>query len=500
MKRFLATLFVSASISTMSAQEVLVGDMNGDGKLTISDVTNLAETITGKKSAKTLNVISIDNKKIAGTWTSKSSTITFEENGTTKYANGTKYKYLPSEGMVLIYNFYGKAINVFNVLSITDDYMVISKSGDSDYEFYHKGNVYINTPLQDIVTVSEGITFSINNSDSAFPWVNNSGTLHPTNTGVNSSDSYIAMQVSCEEDFVVSFDWEVSSENFYDYLYYSVDGGSKTKYSGKQNLQHKLIQLKAGTHTIAFGYYKDSNMGENEDIGWISNITIKKVSQIGDYNGHDYVDLGLASGTKWATMNVGANKVTDSGNYYAWGETSSKTNYSWSTYIVTSTGNCGTSNDPMKEYVYPNSKTIAETQYDVAHTKWGGTWRMPTSAEFTELRNSCYWEWTTNYKGTSISGYIVYKVKSNADRGLYSFDQPSLSATYSTADTHIFLPASGLYSNGTINSNNTYGYYWSSTSGANNAEYAYYFAFNNKHIGWGEFGRYFGRTIRPISE
>lgn len=500
MKRFLATLLVSASISTLSAQDILVGDMNGDGELTISDVTNLVETITGKSSIKTLNAISINNKKIAGTWTSKSNTITFGENGTTKFANGSKYKYLSSEGIVIIYNSSGKAINVFNVLSITDDYMVISKSGDSDYEFYLKGNTYTNPSFQDIVTVSEGISFSINNSDSAFPWVKNSGTLQPTNTGVNSSNSYITMQVSCEEDFVTSFDWEVSSENFYDYLYYSVDGGSKIKYSGKQNLQHKLIQLKAGTHTIVFGYYKDSNMGENEDIGRISNITIKKVSQIGDYNGHDYVDLGLASGTKWATMNVGANNVTEQGKYYAWGEVSSKVNYSWNTYIATSPEICGKSNDPLKDFVYPNTKAITSTMYDVAHTEWGGTWRMPTSAEFTELRNGCYWEWTTNYKGTPISGYIVYKVKNNADRGLYSFDQPALSATYSTTDTHIFLPASGLYSNGTINSNNTYGYYWSSTSGANNAEYAYYFAFNNKHIGWGEYSRYFGRSIRPISE
>ena len=101
-----------------------------------------------------------------------------------------------------------------------------------------------------------------------------------------------------------------------------------------------------------------------------------------NYNGHEYVDLGLPSGLKWATCNVGASSPEVYGGYYAWGETEEKSSYSWSTYKW-----CNGSYDTMTKYCTSSSygtvdnKTTLDPQDDVAHVKWGGRWRMPTLEE-----------------------------------------------------------------------------------------------------------------------
>lgn len=108
-------------------------------------------------------------------------------------------------------------------------------------------------------------------------------------------------------------------------------------------------------------------------------------SYIGTANGHDYVDLDLPSGTKWATCNVGASKPEDYGDYYAWGETATKSEYKWDTYKY------GSSWDDVTNI----GSNIAGTQYDVAHVKWGGNWRLPTLEQSKELFENTTSEWTT---------------------------------------------------------------------------------------------------------
>ena len=97
---------------------------------------------------------------------------------------------------------------------------------------------------------------------------------------------------------------------------------------------------------------------------------------MGRINGHEYVDLGLS--VRWATCNVGANNPEDYGDYYAWGETKTKKEYTEE--------NCET---------YKNIGDIKGTSRDVAHVRWGSPWRMPTEEESQELIDNCDWEWTT---------------------------------------------------------------------------------------------------------
>ena len=142
-------------------------------------------------------------------------------------------------------------------------------------------------------------------------------------------------------------------------------------------------------------------------------------------NGREWIDLGLPSGLKWATMNVGATNPGDYGEHY--GGSVSK-------------------------------------EYDAATKYWGGAWRTPTRSEMEELVNCCYWVWTSNYNGTNKAGYIVYKVKSSSDKGQIVTSDKTPSSSYSLSDSHIFLPAAGsCWETEDVDFAGTDGYYWSST-------------------------------------
>ena len=194
-------------------------------------------------------------------------------------------------------------------------------------------------------------------------------------------------------------------------------------------------------------------------------------------NGHKFVDLGLPSGLLWAACNVGAATAADDGDYYAWGETATKTDYYCSTYTWTSDGG-----STFTKYT-TDGKTVLDKEDDAAYVNWGSSCRMPTIDEFTELRNSdnCTWTWTsqTTSSGSSIYGYKVTSVKNG---------------------NSIFLPASGYRSYGDLNYHGSFGYYWSSTLYSSSSDYAYYLYFYSGSYDWYGVYRYIGRTVRPVAE
>jgi hypothetical protein len=106
-----------------------------------------------------------------------------------------------------------------------------------------------------------------------------------------------------------------------------------------------------------------------------------------DANGHDYVDLGLPSGTLWAATNIGAEEPEDYGNYYAWGELATKSDYSWSTYRFGSSS-------PFSKYD-TDGKTEIELVDDVVRSEMGGDWHMPSYENLHELMLYTTNEWTT---------------------------------------------------------------------------------------------------------
>lgn len=106
---------------------------------------------------------------------------------------------------------------------------------------------------------------------------------------------------------------------------------------------------------------------------------------------HEAVDLGLPSGLKWATCNVGATKPEEAGYYLAWGEVEEKVEYSWARYKWSIQG----SSSYFSKYEKNGVDYILEPEDDAAHVLWGDSWRMPTYEEMSELFNKCTRKWET---------------------------------------------------------------------------------------------------------
>ena len=212
--------------------------------------------------------------------------------------------------------------------------------------------------------------------------------------------------------------------------------------------------------------YFASLAGKTFVAGKAYRYTVSELAAVpatGTENGYAWVDLDLPSGLKWATMNVGASSPEGYGNYYAWGETTpqSSNTYDWSSYKW-----YNSTDDVLTKYCfwtyYSTYDGLQYLQYedDAARVNWGGTWRMPSDIELQELVENCYWVWTSNYGKTNMAGYIIYKVKSESDKGAIVYSGNTPSDNYSLSDTHIFLPAAGYRSNGSLSSAGSDGYYW----------------------------------------
>ena len=181
-------------------------------------------------------------------------------------------------------------------------------------------------------------------------------------------------------------------------------------------------------------------------------------STTGSHNGYEWVDLGLS--VKWATCNVGASSPSDYGDYYAWGETSTKSSYDTfnSKTYGRSMGNIG-----------------GNSSYDVARYRWGGSWRLPTKAECQELVDKCTWTWTTQ------GGHNGYKVTGKNGKS-------------------IFLPAAGWRYGTSSNNVGEYGSYWNSAPNESKTNSAYYLYFNSSYHSVDWYYRGFGRSVRPVVE
>lgn len=220
-------------------------------------------------------------------------------------------------------------------------------------------------------------------------------------------------------------------------------------------------------------------------------------------NGHEYVDLGLPSGTLWATCNIGATKPEEYGDYFAWGEIYPKKVYEWNTYKHASgrynqlTKYCDSKVHGKKGFT--DDKCILEPDDDAAHVNWGGNWYMPTSEQQEEIINECYWVWTNNYNNSDVKGWIAYKAKSVSDKGIKIYNDEDKSSSYTLYEDHIFLPASGSRRNDDIFHNESYGNYWSSSRDRDiSSDACKLFLYSNNVYCTDECSRYMGCTIRPV--
>lgn len=182
----------------------------------------------------------------------------------------------------------------------------------------------------------------------------------------------------------------------------------------------------------------------------------------GKISGHYYVDLGLS--VKWADRNIGALSSSDYGDYFAWGETETKDEYTKSNSVT---------------YGVEDMDDIAgNAEYDAATANWGNKWRMPTEDEIEELSDKCSWVWTSR---NGYNGYLVTGPNANS----------------------IFLSAAGYRGETWLAHGGSRGYYMSSTP--YDDTYAFHLDFDsrshNVYAGLDDgIYRYYGRSVRPVSE
>ena len=191
---------------------------------------------------------------------------------------------------------------------------------------------------------------------------------------------------------------------------------------------------------------------------------------------HEYVDLGLPSGTLWATCNVGASKPEDYGDYFAWGETKKKDVYDWDTYKhatdVELTKYCNESDDGYNGF----ADTLTELQPidDPATANWGNGWYTPKKEQWDELMAHIYSEWTTR---NGVEGWL-FTSKRNGKR--------------------LFLPAAGYRNGSDFDFAGSEGYYWSSSLDTDDPSGAWRFYFDSDYCYMNYHGRNSGVSVRPV--
>ena len=193
---------------------------------------------------------------------------------------------------------------------------------------------------------------------------------------------------------------------------------------------------------------------------------------------HEYVDLGLPSGTLWATYNVGAYSPEEYGDYFAWGETQTKDNYDWSTYQY-----CMGSENTLTKYCndawygyngFTDNLTTLQSSDDAATVSWGMDWRMPTEEEWQELYNNTTSIWMTQ---NGVNGRLFTASNGNS----------------------IFLPAAGCHDGISFNNTFSNGYYWSNSLDTNQPNIAWSFNIRSgNNFGVNNFGRFYGQSVRAV--
>ena len=254
---------------------------------------------------------------------------------------------------------------------------------------------------------------------------------------------------------------------------YFADGSTKGSHKVFNDGEGLCVEIKEKHYKITacneeffgamhYGYctYLGMNLYIREELSGLgaSTPSATEKATFGTLNGHDWVDLGLPSGTKWATCNIGSTAPDIPGNLYAWGESQTKSSYSDSNYSLSG------------EYL----TEISGTSYDTARTLWGEGWTMPTNEQFKELLEYCDWLYA------KINGHIGAIMTSRINQ------------------QSIFLPAAG-YIDGTKAVNpKTNGNYWTSTRDPYNAIYIWIYGLETHYMTNSALS--IGQSIRPVTK
>ena len=261
--------------------------------------------------------------------------------------------------------------------------------------------------------------------------------------------------VDAKDNVYVGFAWAASKDAI------CADGNFESRYISVQN-------VKNGAYSVSLNKLSGETTYYYASFTLIGNVyvftSVKEFTTEGIPEGA--VDLGLS--VLWASCNVGATSPEEYGDYFAWGETTTKSSYSYSNSVIY----CFSISE-LESCGIIDADGNLTAAYDAATANLGSVWRMPTLSEIEELRRKCSWSWTTQ---NGVKGYKVTGPNGNS----------------------IFLPAAG-YRSSSLNYAGSHCFYWSATSDGYGSV-ACYKDFPSGYYDWGYYDCCFGLTVRPVSE
>ena len=486
----------------MSGQTMLRGDMNNDGKLTLTDVNALLDILIGKAPIEAISVYEVDNTTVIGTWYAEDGTmLIFREDGTTNYPGGTTYEFMPVLGRLLVYDATGGVIKTMILTKVTPEYLLEENAVNGALTYY-TNSAYVVADItlnRSSLSLNSGTTFLLqaatapatalsnyvawSSSDESVATVNDNGLVTAVASGTCTITCTAKDGGGASASCTVSVVQMVTSITLsHTTLVLQPDGFQK--------LTATVLPTNANNRGVTWTS-SDESVAEVTSNGGVAAIglgtcTITCTAKDGSgvsatcvvtVDIHECVDLGLPSGTLWATCNIGADNPEDYGDYFAWGETETKSEYNWSTYKY-----CNGSNITMIKYCTNpifgviDNMTELELFDDAAYMNWGSKWRMPSYEQFQELYNSSYTSttWTTlnNVRGRLITS------KSN--------------------NNSLFLPATGFYFNTSLTNAGADGYYWSFMLDTSQSISACHLNISLENVYWYCGDRCLGSSIRPV--
>ena len=292
------------------------------------------------------------------------------------------------------------------------------------------------------------------------------GVVNVTSTGeasdIKGTSAVLSASVQTEgvdarDNVYVGLAWSTTKEAI------CVDGNFDSRKTSVQHVEDGVFTVSLNDLSEGTTYYYASFtlVGDVYVFSSVKSFTTEEIPE-------GAVDLGLS--VYWASCNVGAESPEEYGDYFAWGETTTKSSYTEKNNVT-----YGLSISELESRGIIDADGNLTAAYDAATANWGNDWRMPTLDEIKELISQCTWVWTTQ---NGVKGRKVTGPNGNS----------------------IFLPAAGCRGNTSLISAGSLGYYWSA-SPYSDSYYAYYLNFRSDYYDWNYYvNRYNGQAVRPVSE
>lgn len=431
-KKFVSLLaFCALTALTASAQNVIVvGDMNGDGQLTVGDVASLTETVIGKSPRRTITSMcdanASDPAVIAGEWrTVNKQFLALSADGKAvclEWPTVTHFEYYPYARLLVLLNDRDEIVKHFTVLRHSSNRLDVDFASRS---YYANDDLFatdfVITPASLTLKTGEKQQLSITAALEGalipeFQWTSkNTDIATVTTTGLLTAvkagtATIVASGGGKELEYTLDVVQPVESITL-SHSEVTIDKGKILKLTATvlpEDASDRTFTWTSSNHEVAEVITTGGNVVAN-DYGTCtitatandgSGVKAECVIVVG--KNYEYVDLGLPSGTLWATRNVGADTPEDYGYYFAWGEVEPKSSYDLSTYKYFNNHFTKYCFDGEEEYV--DKKDELDLEDDAAYRNWGEGWRMPSYDQLNELKTICAWTWDSTKKGYTVVG------------------------------------------------------------------------------------------------